>query len=436
MENKLTLELDAKILQKSDNLVIKELKSIGYLSQDFKDTKKLIDLSMHDNKNIRFYSIQNIAKLSNVKLLKHLTKIIDEEKVSLNRREIVSAIGRIRSKKSLPLLLKLIKDKDPNVILQSIRGLLVFKKDSAIEKKLKTLKNHSNELVRKVIDVEFYDKKKYANDHADSPSSLRNCILNDDVRKVLKKIPDESLHLTFTSPPYYNARDYSIYNSYESYIMFLSKIFKELHRVTKEGRFFVLNTSPIIVPRVGRKYSSTRYPIPYDLHKGIISSGWEFIDDIIWVKPEPSAKNRVAGFEMHRKPLAYKPNCITESVMVYRKKSNKLIDWIYDQYPDEVINSSKVEDGYETNNVWKIDPCYSKKHSAVFPLELCNKVINYYSFKGDLVFDPFAGSGTVGVSANVNERYFLLTENNDEYYREILKKLKGDLITGDVKTSF
>ena len=52
--------------------------------------------------------------------------------------------------------------------------------------------------------------------------------------------------------------------------------------------------------------------------------GWEYVDDIVWLKPEPSAKNRVAGFNLHRKPLAYKPNCVTETLMVYRKKVTNL----------------------------------------------------------------------------------------------------------------
>lgn len=55
--------------------------------------------------------------------------------------------------------------------------------------------------------------------------------------------------------------------------------------------------------------------------------GWEFIDDIVWEKPEYSVKNRIGGFQQHRKPLAYKPNSVTEYLMVYRKQTDKLIDW-------------------------------------------------------------------------------------------------------------
>ncbi len=65
--------------------------------------------------------------------------------------------------------------------------------------------------------------------------------------------------------------------------------------------------------------------------------------------------------------------------MVYRKSTEKLIAWNIRQYDWEAVQASKVPEGYETTNVWKIDPCFDKVHSAVFPVELCKRVIQYYS---------------------------------------------------------
>ncbi|MCD8479714.1 MAG: site-specific DNA-methyltransferase, partial [Candidatus Cloacimonetes bacterium] len=230
----------------------------------------------------------------------------------------------------------------------------------------------------------------------------------------MKIIPEESIHLTFTSPPYYNARDYSIYKSYNEYLAFLKVVFSEVFRITKEGRFLVLNTSPVIVKRISRQHSSKRYPIPYDIHPLLIEMGWEFVDDIVWVKPEASVKNRIAGFEQHRKPLAYKPNARTECIMVYRKKSDRLLDWNMRCYPEETVEESKIRGKFETSNVWNIDPTFDKTHTAVFPIELCNRVIDFYSYVGDLVFDPFGGSGTFGRAAVNKKRRFLLTEIKTE----------------------
>ena len=252
---------------------------------------------------------------------------------------------------------------------------------------------------------------------------MKNTVVQGDVLEILKHVPDESIHLTFTSPPYYNARDYSIYQSYDEYLRFLENTFKEVHRVTKEGRFFVLNTSPIIIPRISRAHASKRYPIPYDIHPLLVKMGWEYIDDIVWLKSEASVKNRNAGFLQHRKPLAYKPNAVTEMLMVYRKKTDKLIDWNIQQYNWDIVKKSKVLDKYETSNVWRIDPTFDKIHSAVFPLELCNRVIKFYSFIGDLILDPFAGSGTLGRAALNLNRHCFLTEKESKYINRIKEEL-------------
>ena len=152
--------------------------------------------------------------------------------------------------------------------------------------------------------------------------------------------------------------------------------------------------------------------------------GWEFIDDIVWVKPEASVKNRNAGFLQHRKPLGYKPNAISEMIMVYRKKTDKLIDWNISQYNWDKVKKSKVADKYETTNIWNIAPSFDRVHSAVFPIELCNRVIKYYSFVDDLIFDPFAGSGTLGLAAVNLNRNFFLTEKESKY----INRMKEDLV--------
>jgi len=133
----------------------------------------------------------------------------------------------------------------------------------------------------------------------------------------------------------------------------------------------------------------------------------------------------------HRKPLTYKPNSVTEYLMVYRKETTRLIDWNIKNYDKETIEESLVPEGYETTNVWKIDPCFDKVHSAVFPVELCKRVIQYYSFKGDLIFDPFAGSGTVGKVAKALGRKFFLTEKEPTYFEYMKSKEKPSLLDED-----
>ena len=163
--------------------------------------------------------------------------------------------------------------------------------------------------------------------------------------------------------------------------------------------------------------------------------GWEFIDDIIWMKPEYSVKNRIGGFQQHRRPLAYKPNSVTEYLMVYRKQTSRLIDWNIHQYSNEIVKKSEVKDGFETTNVWQICPKSDKVHSAIFPYDLCKRVIEYYSFVGDLVFDPFGGSGTVGRTANSMNRKFFMTEKDSQYF-EYMKSFRKENIFEENPTQF
>jgi len=399
------------------------LENLGHLPKDF-DGSFLPNLLTHKNASVRLWTIKTFGKLNNEEYLSTLEESAIKDTDTTVRREAVSSIGRMRSKKGKKILFEILDDADPKVVCQAIRGLLVFKGDKEVDEHLQPLINHQNEMVRTVIYKEFFATHKTLSNqpHCESYDYLKNVIVNGDTVETMKLLQDESIHLTFTSPPYYNARDYSIYPSYKNYLEFLEEVFKEVYRITKEGRFLILNTSPIIIARISRSHSSKRYPIPFDIHPYLVEMGWEFIDDIVWLKPEASVKNRIGGFMQHRKPLGYKPNSVTEYLMVYRKSTEKLLDWNIKQYDWDTILKSKVADGYETTNVWKIDPCFDKIHSAVFPVELCKRVIQYYSYKGDLVFDPFGGSGTVGKTAKNLGRHFLLTEKDETYFKYMRSK--------------
>ena len=399
------------------------LEHLGRLPQNF-DGGFLPDLLEHKSASVRLWAVKTIGKLDTDDYLTLLKKITQKDEDTTVRREAVSSIGRMRNPKAKKILFEILNDSDPKIVCQAIRGLLVFKGEADVDEHLKILINHQNEMVRTVIYKDFFSTKKSQSfqPHTESYNYLKNVVVNGDNIETMKLLQDESVHLTFTSPPYYNARDYSIYPSYKHYLEFLTEVFKQVHRITKEGRFLILNTSPIIIPRVSRSHSSKRYPIPFDIHPYLLEMGWEFIDDIVWMKPEYSVKNRIGGFQQHRKPLGYKPNSITEYLMVYRKSTEKLLDWNIKQYDWNTVKESKVLDGFETTNVWKIDPCFDKIHSAVFPVELCKRVIQYYSFKNDLVFDPFGGSGTVGKTAKSLSRYFFLTEKDKKYFEYMQSK--------------
>lgn len=256
-------------------------------------------------------------------------------------------------------------------------------------------------------------------------SMLSNTIRMGDSEALLMDMPNECVDLVFTSPPYYNAKpEYAEYLSYEDYLLKMRKIIHQCARVLNEGRFFVLNVSPVLIRRASRNEASKRIAVPFDFHRIFIEEGFEFIDDIHWVKPEGAgwATGRGRRFAADRNPLQYKPVPVTEYILVYRKRSDKLIDWLIREHPDQqALQESKIEDGYEVTNVWKIIPAYNKNHPAVFPIELAEKVIKYYSIKNDVVLDPFAGTGTTGKAAIKLNRRFALLEQNGKYVN-LMKK--------------
>lgn len=258
-------------------------------------------------------------------------------------------------------------------------------------------------------------------------STLNNMLIKGRSERALRELPEQSIDMIFTSPPYYNARkQYSEYDTYEDYLELIRSVVKEARRVLIDGKFFIINSSHVLVPRASRNESSSRIAVPFDIHQIFMEEGFEFVDDIIWQKPEGAgwASGRGRRFSADRNPMQYKAVPVTEYVMVYRKKPAILIDHFIRNHPNpEIIEESKIEDGYEKTNVWYISPARDKRHPAIFPMELAEKVIKYYSFKNDVVLDPFGGIGTTAKAAIENGRRFVSIECSDEYIEEARKDI-------------
>lgn len=258
-------------------------------------------------------------------------------------------------------------------------------------------------------------------------SALKNTVINARAELALTTLPSESVDLIFTSPPYYNARkQYSEYDSYDDYLLLMRRVIRECKRVLMDGKFFVMNSSHVLLPRNSRSESSSRISVPFDLNQIFIEEGFEFVDDIIWQKPEGAGwvSGRGRRFSADRNPMQYKAVPVTEYVMVYRKKPCILIDhFIRDNPNQEIVKASKIADGYEKTNIWYISPARDRRHPAIFPDELAEKVIRYYSFVKDVVLDPFGGIGTTAKAAQKLGRRFCLIEMSPEYVSHALKDL-------------
>jgi len=376
--------------------------------------------------------IKNLGKNQTVENRKILLDMYKSDVSVEEKREIVSSIGRQGDVEFIYDFLteEAFKKNYMDVIYQMFRTTLVYyNKEPRFKKLCEKMKSfYQNEVMDKMYEYKLsgkFNPKCFKDSSITSP-----LLLEGDNTQTLKLIEDGDIHLIFTSPPYYNAREYSDYINYQKYLDCLKDTFKECHRVLQDGRFIIINVSPVITKRPGREYESIRYPIHFDLHRVLIEIGFYFIDEIIWKKPEPSVPNRIGGYIQTRNPLAYKPNCVTESIMVYRKNSNFLLDRNIKQYT--------IKDDYKSNdnivdksNIWEIAPSNNKSHPAIFPDELCRRILKYYSFEGDVVLDPFAGIGTLGRVAQKMGRIPVMCEIDESY----IKIIKEEKRYGDISTS-
>lgn len=382
-------------------------------------------------KNSKKYTIEYVKDLGLNRSEENLNFLIDlyNEDLPVDvKREVVSSIGRQTDNDKIYKFIEEHAFKNSVTMVyvyQMFRTCLYKAAQDERFKKLqkKILDFYNNENLLKMQD--FYNFK-----HSEC-AIVRNKInsptlLVGDSEITLKTLPENSVQLAFTSPPYYNAREYSDYRSYNEYLDKMKRVFKECNRVIEDGRFLIVNVSPVITKRPGREFESIRYPIHFDFHKILEEAGFYFIDEIIWIKPEPCVKNRIAGYVQTRKALSYKPNCVTESILVYRKKCPFLLDKniseykTYNKYPNEKIDST---------NCWYILPRSDKNHPAVFPEELCRRILKYYSFEGDTVLDPFAGSGTFGKVADKMKRIPIMCELELNY----VKLIEGGKVKYDVR---
>ena len=369
--------------------------------------------------NQEHLSVQNIKELGLLHTeynLNFLLAAYNKNNYNIEqKREIASSIGRQEDNDKIYDFINknAFKEKQCMDIVYQMYRTCLCKNDVEKFRLLgeKIYAYYNNEVIKKM--KEYFDYKRQKDKYKKIEHKIKKpTLLYGDNCETLKKIQDEEVNLIFTSPPYYNAREYSVYKSYQDYLDKMYLTLKECNRVLEKGRFIIINVSPVITKRPGRNFESIRYPIHYDFHSILTKAGFYFVDEIYWIKPESSVKNRNGGYQQTQMPLSYKPNCVTESLMVYRKNAPFLLDENINKYKKTLSNK---EDNFDTSNCWYIAPKSSKNHPAVFPEELCEKVLKYYSFKNDVVLDPFAGSGTFGNVAIKMSRIPILCEKNSEY---------------------
>jgi modification methylase len=215
-------------------------------------------------------------------------------------------------------------------------------------------------------------------------------------------LPDNSVGLAFTSPPYNVGKDYDEDMSLEHYLELIKRVSTEVHRVLKPGGRFVVN-----VANLGRKPYIPLHAFFYQIHSQI---GFLPMGEIIWQKGRGA--NGSCAWGSWRSARAPRLRDLHEYILVFAKGSFTR--------PDKGRSDLSPEEFTEaTLSVWEIMPVSAKKvgHPAPFPVELASRVIKLYSYVDDVVLDPFIGSGTTAVAAKQHGRHYVGFDISAEYCR-------------------
>ena len=272
-----------------------------------------------------------------------------------------------------------------------------------------------------------------------------NKVFFKDARKM-SEIPDNSIHLIVTSPPYFNIKDYSKdgyqknqisdkkkeqigdIQDYKKYIDELLLVWKECERVLKPNGKLVINVPlmPMLKKDFNTHYNRHIFDINADIEHSILNNTNLFLYDIyIWNRTNPS-KNLMFGSYPY--PRNFYAQNTSEFITVYVKDGKP-----DNNVPEEIKEKSKLTEREwveYTKQIWNIpipgkDDIAFGKHSAIMPEEIARRCIRLFTFVGDIVLDPFAGSGTTLKVAKELERNFVGYEIMETYKPIIEKKLKS-----------
>ena len=265
-----------------------------------------------------------------------------------------------------------------------------------------------------------------------------NKIYNEDCLKTLSNIEDNIIDLTVTSPPYDNLRTYNNHISgkkteFNGYSFDFESIAKELYRTTKEGGIVVW-----VVGDSTEKGSETGTSFRQALFFKEI--GFNIHDTMIYMKnnfSNPSSNRYHQIFEYmfvlsKGKPKTF--NSIKDRKNVYGGQIGSWGKNTSRQVDGNMVERKKkiIEEYGQRYNVWTYKTSkngqedeIAYQHPAIFPIQLVKDHIISWTNPGDLVFDPFMGSGTTAKAAVETDRSYLGSEISEEYYNICIKRLKN-----------
>jgi site-specific DNA-methyltransferase (adenine-specific) len=243
------------------------------------------------------------------------------------------------------------------------------------------------------------------------PLQYLNKIIHNSAENMTE-IPDNSLHLMITSPPYNVSKEYDDDLSLKEYLNMLNNVFRETFRVLVNGGRVCIN-----VANLGRK---PYIPLSDYISKIMIDIGFNMRGEIIWNKAASASPSTAWGsWQSAANPIL---RDVHEYILVFSKG-----DYKREKSPLNENNITKEEFIEWTKSIWTINAESARKigHPAPFPEELPRRLIKLYSFTNDIILDPFIGSGTTAVVSIKEKRHFVGYEINREYIDLSYKRITG-----------
>jgi site-specific DNA-methyltransferase (adenine-specific) len=220
--------------------------------------------------------------------------------------------------------------------------------------------------------------------------------------EAMTELPDCSVHLMVTSPPYNVGKEYDEDLTLEEYLAFLKRVWKETQRVLVPGGRMCIN-----VANLGRK---PYIPLHAFITEQVIGLGFLMRGEIIWNKAASASPSTAWGsWKSAGNPTL---RDVHEYILVFCKDSFKR------QNPAKHENSISRDEFLEYNkSVWTFaaEPARKVGHPAPFPVELPRRLIQLYTFAGEVVLDPFMGSGQSAIAAVKSKRKYVGYEINEKY---------------------
>jgi len=273
-----------------------------------------------------------------------------------------------------------------------------------------------------------------------SLKNLINQIICADVKDLLPQIPSNCVNLIITSPPYAEKRK-SVYNTVaaDKYVEWFLPITEELKRILKNDGSFILNIKE-------KAEKGERHTYVLELILAMKKQGWLWVEEYIWHK-----KNCYPGKWPNRFRDAWE-RCLHFTKQKEFKMCQEAVmvpigDWVEDRLKnlsekDKIRSESMSKSGfgknisnwlkrdkvYPTNVLYLATECSNKNHSATFPVALPSWFIKLFTQEGDIVLDPFIGSGTTAVACAQLNRKYIGIEIKEEYCKLATERMKNKVI--------